>query len=183
MALGHVKAHGALANLAAREPEVARAVARAVAGVDRSLALLAIARTALVEAGERAGLRVAHEVFADRAYLASGQLMPRGRPGAVIRDAAEAARRVTRMVGEGAIFAEDGARLATPIDSVCVHGDTPSAVAMARAVRAALEAAGLRVAALVPARHGGAGQGGTGESGSGHGGAAAGARGDAGTGA
>ena len=152
VAVGHVKAHGALANLAAAEPEVARAVARAAAAVDRSVTLLAIAGTQLVRAGERAGLDVASEVFADRAYLASGQLMPRSRPGAVIYDGAEAARRVVRMVEEGAVVAEDGTRIPVPVDSVCVHGDTPGAVALAQTVRDALEAAGVAVAAFAPAR-------------------------------
>ena len=148
--IGHVKAHGALANLAAGEREVADAVARATAAVDRSLVLLAIAGTELVAAGERAGLAVASEVFADRAYLPSGHLMPRGRPGAVIHDAGEAAARVLRMVEEGAIVAHDGRRVAASVESVCVHGDTKGAVALARRVRAALEGAGVRVAAFAP---------------------------------
>ena len=144
--IGHVKAHGALANLAADEPEIADAVARAAAAVDRDMWLLAIAGTELVGAGDRAGLRVASEVFADRAYLPTGRLVPRGRPGAVVHDAEEAAARVVWMVGEGALRAEDGTRLPVAIDSVCVHGDTPGAVAMARRVREALEAAGATVA-------------------------------------
>ena len=148
--VGHVKAHGALANLAAADGEVARAVAAAAAGVDRSLVLLAIAGTELVAAGERAGLRTASEVFADRAYLPSGHLMPRGRPGAVIHDAGEAARRVVAMVEAGAILPEEGAPVPVAIDSVCVHGDTPGAVALARRVRAALEGAGMTLAAFAP---------------------------------
>ena len=148
--IGHVKAHGALANLAAAEREVADAVARATAAVDRSLVLLAIAGTELVGAGERAGLAVASEVFADRAYLRSGHLMPRGRPGAVIHDAEEAAARVLHMVEEGAIVAHDGARVEASVDSVCVHGDTAGAVALARRVREALEGAGVAVAAFAP---------------------------------
>ena len=144
--IGHVKAHGALANLAGGEAEVADAVAAAVAGVDRSLTLLAIAGTELVAAGERAGLRVASEVFADRAYLPSGHLMPRGRPGAVIHDAGEAARRVLAMIEAGAILPEGAAPVPVAIDSVCVHGDTPGAVALARRVRAGLEEAGVTIA-------------------------------------
>lgn len=146
VAVGHVKAHGALANLAADERGVADAVARATAAVDRELWLLAIAGTELVAAGEGAGLRVASEVFADRAYLPTGRLVPRGRRGAVIHDADEAAARVVAMVGEGAVRAQDGARVPAAVDSVCVHGDTPGAVALARAVRAALEGAGVAVA-------------------------------------
>ena len=148
--IGHVKAHGALANLAGAEADVADAVAGAVAGVDRSLVLLAIAGTELGLAGERAGLRVASEVFADRAYDPSGRLRPRGRPGAVIHDAEEAARRVVAMVEAGAILPEGAAPVPVAIDSVCVHGDTPGAVALARRVRAALEEAGVAVAPFAP---------------------------------
>jgi UPF0271 protein len=146
--VGHVKAHGALANLAADEPEVADAVARAVAAVDRGLWLLAIAGTELVGAGERAGLRVASEVFADRAYLPTGRLVPRGRPGAVLEEPEAVAARVVAMVEEGALTAQDGTRVPVAVDSVCVHGDTPGAVAIARRVREALEAAGATVAAF-----------------------------------
>ena len=148
--VGHVKAHGALANLAADEPEVADAVARAAAAVDGALWLLAIAGTELVGAGERAGLRVASEVFADRAYLPTGRLVPRGTPGAVIEDAEEAAARVVRMVEEGAVRALDGTRVPAAVESVCVHGDTAGAVALARRVRGALEGAGVTVAAFAP---------------------------------
>lgn len=149
--LGHVKAHGALANLAADEAEVAAAVARAARAVDRSLVLLAIAGTELVAAGERAGLRVASEIFADRAYLPSGRLVPRDRAGAVIREPAEAARRVRAMVEAGAVIAEDGTRLPVPVDSICVHGDAPGAAALARAVREGLEAGGVAVRPFVGA--------------------------------
>lgn len=146
--LRHVKAHGALANLAADEPDVAAAVARATRAVDGSFWLLAIAGTELVGAGKRAGLRVASEVFADRAYLPTGRLVPRGRPGAVIEDAEEAAARVVAMVSDGTVTAQDGTRVPVRVDSVCVHGDTPGAVALARRVRGALEEAGVIVAAF-----------------------------------
>ena len=141
--IGHVKPHGALSNVAAAEHGVAVAVAAAVRAVDRGLVLLAPARSALERAGHAAGLAVAAEVFADRAYLADGQLMPRARPGAMLHDPAAAAAHALAMVEEGAIVAADATRLATPIASVCVHGDSPGAVARARAVRAALEAAGF----------------------------------------
>jgi len=148
--LGHVKAHGALSNVAMADREVADAIAAAVKGVDPSLVLLAIATTELERAGRDAGLPVAAEVFADRAYEPDGQLMSRRKPGAVIHDADEAARRVLRMVGEGAIVAEDGTRIPTAIDSICVHGDNPGSVATARAVRAALEEAGITIAPFAP---------------------------------
>lgn len=142
----YVKAHGALANLAAREPGIAEAVARAVRAVDPDLALLAIARTEQVAAGERCGLAVYQEIFADRGYDETGQLIARGLPGAVLEDAEEAARRAVAMVREGAIHCASGRRLPTPIHSICVHGDSPHAVELARRVRAGLEGAGIALA-------------------------------------
>jgi UPF0271 protein len=144
----YVKAHGALANLAAAEREVADAIARAVKAVDPGLALLAIALTAQVEAGEAQGLSVHQEIFADRGYTEDGQLIARGKPGALITDAQEAADRVLAMVEAGAIITAQGARLPTPIRSICVHGDSDHAVATARTVRARLEGAGVRLAAF-----------------------------------
>ncbi|WP_036283826.1 LamB/YcsF family protein [Methylocystis sp. ATCC 49242] len=139
----HVKAHGALANIAEREAAVADALARATRAVDPELTLLAIALSEQTQAGERAGLRVAHEIFADRAYVDDGRLQPRKEPGAVITDSGQAIARVREMLAEGALVTITGKRLPTPIDSVCVHGDTPHAVQMARRLRAELEAEGL----------------------------------------
>ncbi len=144
-ALTHVKPHGALSNLASADRATADAVAAAVKAVDPSLVLLAIATTALEHAGRDAGLAVAAEIFADRAYEPDGQLMSRANPGAMVHDPALAAARVVEMVGEGVLLAHDGTRLATAVDSVCVHGDGPQAVAIARAVRDALEAAGIAI--------------------------------------
>ncbi len=144
--LTHVKAHGALANLAAREDEVADAVARAVRAVDAGLVLLAIAGTALERAADRIGLPVAREGFADRAYTDDGHLAPRGQPGAVLHDPDEAARRAVAMAeGRGLPLLSGGWR-PQEVDSICVHGDTPGAVEMARRTRAALEAAGFTIA-------------------------------------
>jgi UPF0271 protein len=145
----YVKAHGALANIAAEERPVADAIARAVRAVDRDLALLAIALTAQVQAGEACGLEVHQEIFADRGYTEAGLLIPRSQPGALITDADEAADRVLRMVETGAIVTAGGASLPTPIRSICVHGDSAHAVATARAVRTRLEGAGVT---LVPFR-------------------------------
>ncbi len=142
----HVKAHGALSNLASAERPVADAIAAAVRAVDRSLVLLAIATTELERAGEAAGLPVACEIFADRAYEPNGLLVSRSKPGALIKDADAAAARVVEMVRSGAIVAHDGTRLPTAIHSICLHGDNPAAVGIARSVRAALEAAGVRLA-------------------------------------
>ncbi|MEE7457754.1 hypothetical protein MPAR168_03460 [Methylorubrum populi] len=139
----HVKAHGALANLTNEDEALAGALARAVAGVDPSLALVVMPGLAAERAGERAGLTLVREIYADRAYAEDGTLAPRSSPGAVIHDAGEAASRVARMVGEGAVVTRGGRRLPVAIDTVCVHGDNPEALAMARAVRAGLEQAGL----------------------------------------
>lgn len=141
----HVKAHGALGNLSAADADVARAVARAVSAVDASLILLCIARSAQVRAAEEAGLGARHEIFADRAYTDEGRLVSRSLPGAVIHDPEAAAARIVRMVSEGAIETVSGMSLKTPINSICVHGDTPTAVALAGRVRRALEAGGIAV--------------------------------------
>ncbi|SEH59008.1 UPF0271 protein [Methylobacterium sp. 275MFSha3.1] len=146
----YVKAHGALANVAAEERPVADAIARAVRAVDRELALLAIALTAQVPAGEACGLDVHQEIFADRGYTPTGLLIPRSEPGAMITDAGEAADRVLRMVEAGAILTADGQALPTPIRSICVHGDSDHAVATARAVRTRLEGAGVTLAPFRP---------------------------------
>lgn len=147
----YVKAHGALANLAERDAAVADALARATRAVDPALVLLAIALSQQVLAGERAGLAVAHEIFADRAYVDDGRLQPRSEPGAVITDAGVAIARVREMLAAGALITVTGKRLPTPIDSVCVHGDTAHAVDMARALRAGLEAEGYALSAFAGA--------------------------------
>lgn len=141
----YVKAHGALNNLASEDADVARAIARGVAAVDRSLILLCVARSQQIRAGEETGLAVKHEIFADRAYTEEGQLVSRSQPGAVIHDPEEASARIFRMVSEGAIETVSGKLLRTPIDSICVHSDTPTAVALAAQVRKALEAEGIVV--------------------------------------
>jgi UPF0271 protein len=145
-----VKAHGALYNLAATDTGVALAIARAVRAVDPGLTALCLAGSAGAEATRETGLRVAEEVFADRAYRADGTLVPRAEPGAVIHDAAEVTARTLRMLAEGSVTAIDGTRRATRIDSICLHGDTPGAVALARALRAGLVAAGWRIAPFAP---------------------------------
>lgn len=143
--IAYVKAHGALANLAAKERPVADAIARAIRAVDPRLFLLAIALTEQVPAGEAAGLRVFQEIFADRGYDEAGQLIVRGRPGALIDSAEDAASRAVAMVAEGAIITSAGTRLATPIHSICVHGDSAHAVATARRTRECLSEAGIKL--------------------------------------
>jgi len=149
--IAYVKAHGALANLAERDAKVAQAIAQAVAKVDPKLTLLAIARSEQGPAAAKAGLKVAQEIFADRAYAEDGSLAPRGEAGAVLHDSGLIVARVLTMLEEGAIVTGSGARLPTRIDSICVHGDTPGAVAIARELRGALEAAGWRLQSLTAA--------------------------------
>ena len=146
--LSHVKPHGALNNLACEDDALADTVARAVRAVDRELILLAPALSALVAAGERAGLRVAAEVFADRAYTDAAPLVPRSRPGAVLHDADEVVAHVMRMLDAGAIVALSGKVLPTPMHSICVHGDTPGAVVNARRLRASIAGAGWTLSGL-----------------------------------
>ncbi|MCJ2123184.1 5-oxoprolinase subunit PxpA [Methylobacterium sp. J-077] len=146
----YVKTHGALGNIAAEERSVADAVARAVRAVDPNLALLAIALSAQVAAGEAAGLEVHQEIFADRGYTEDGLLIPRSQPGAFVTDPDAAADRVLRMVQGGIILTASGRELPTPVRSICVHGDTTHAVATARAVRTVLEAGGVTLAPFRP---------------------------------
>ncbi|MBS3912643.1 MAG: 5-oxoprolinase subunit PxpA [Hydrogenophaga sp.] len=144
----HVKPHGALNNMACADAAVAATVARAVRALDRELILLAPALSALEAAGMAAGLRVGREVFADRTYQADGQLTPRSQPGAVLHGAQACVQHVLRMLDAQGIVTTDDQRLPTRIDSICVHGDGPDAVASAQQLRAALEAAGYRLAPL-----------------------------------
>lgn len=146
--LAHVKPHGALYNRAAWDPEVARTVARTVAAFDRSLRLVGLAGSALLAAGREAGLAVAGEGFADRRYAADGSLVSRQVAGAVIRDPREAADQALSIARECVAVGADGSRVAVVADTLCVHGDTEGAVAIARAVRERLSAAGVDVAAL-----------------------------------
>lgn len=143
--LSYVKAHGALGNLTETDAEVALAVTRAIRAVDPGLICLTIARGAQTRLAQEAGLIVKSEIFADRAYDDDGHLLSRKSEGAVIHDADQAAQRVLRMVAKGAIETLSGKLLATPVDSICVHGDTPSAVMIAERVRRALEDAGMKV--------------------------------------
>jgi 5-oxoprolinase (ATP-hydrolysing) subunit A len=148
--LGYVKVHGALSNMAAEDAATATAIARAVKVAGRNLWFLAPAGTELETAGLEQGLSVAREIYADRAYTDTGRLVERSCPGAVLHEAGEAAERVLAMVSQGAIITASGKRLAVSIDSICVHGDSPNAVAMAKAVRARLEDAGIVLAPFTP---------------------------------
>jgi UPF0271 protein len=136
----HVKPHGALSNMACEDRRLADTVAHAVKSYDAQLILLAPALSPLAEAGRGAGLAVVEEIFADRAYLDDGQLMPRSREGAMIHGADAACRHVEAMLEAGALISHSGRKLPTPIGSVCVHGDGPDAVMIATELRRHLEA-------------------------------------------
>lgn len=146
--LQHCKPHGALYNMAAKDKALATAIAEAVADVDAGIILLGLAGSAMTEAGKEAGLRVAGEVFADRAYQADGSLVPRSMPGAVIHDTEEALSRTVRMVKEGIVTAVTGETVPLTADSICVHGDNPSALAFVKAIRERLETEGVSVVPL-----------------------------------
>jgi UPF0271 protein len=141
-----VKTHGALGNLAEVDRIVADSVVKAVKAVDPLLILMTIALSETVKSAEAAGLRSIQEIYADRGYTEKGSLIPRGQLGAMIEDPDAAADRVLAMVESGAVITHAGTRLKTPIESVCVHGDSRHAVESARKVRERLEFAGVTVA-------------------------------------
>lgn len=144
----HVKPHGALYNAAVKDAELAEAIAAGVAAYDSGLVILAQPGTFLFAAAERAGLPTAREGFIDRAYNPDGTLVSRRLPGAVVTDPGEAVERSLRLVQEGRLRAIDGTDLDLAVDSLCIHSDTPGAVAILTAVRAALEAAGVAIRAF-----------------------------------
>lgn len=139
----HVKPHGALSNVACADRKVADAIARAVYRLDPTLILLAPAASQLIEAGRGVGLPVIEEIFADRAYLDDGNLVPRSQPGAMIHGAEASLRHVMQMVEEGALISINGKRLPVNPQSICVHGDNADAVATAQAIRTGLAEAGF----------------------------------------
>ena len=145
-----VKVHGALNNMANEDDDLALALARAVKGVDPRLVHVCMPGLAMERASERLGVPVAREFFADRAYEESGHLVARSKPGAVLHDAEAAAERVLRTLQDGALTSAGGRRISMRIDTICVHGDEPSAVTMARMVRSVLEASDIAVAPFAP---------------------------------
>jgi UPF0271 protein len=148
-AVRYVKPHGALYNAVMHHEEQARAVVEAVRRVDPSLPLLGLPGSVLLAVAEAAGIATVIEAFADRAYTAAGALIPRSEAGAVLHDPESVAARAVRLVATGQVEAADGATVRVDAGSLCVHGDSPGAVSMATAVRAALEAAGVRLAPFV----------------------------------
>lgn len=143
--LQHVKPHGALYNMGAANEELARAIAEGVKEVDPELILVGLAGSAWIKVAQETGLRVASEVFADRALNPDGTLVPRSQSGAVIHDLEDVITRSLRMVTEGKATAITGEEIPVRADTICLHGDTPGAVDLARSLREGMEAAGVTV--------------------------------------
>lgn len=147
--LAYVKPHGALYNTIARDARQARVVTAAIRAVDPKLVLLTLAGGVAIEIAEQAGLAVAAEAFADRAYRPDGHLVARSEEGAVLHEPHEVAARTVRLATEGMIRAIDGSDLRVDVQSVCVHGDTAGSVQMATETRRMLQEAGVRIAPFV----------------------------------
>ena len=150
--LTHVKPHGALYNRAARDPAVARVVARTVAACDPGLTLISLPGSALLVAGREVGLPIAAEGFADRRYCGDGSLAPRGTPGAVLADPHSAAAQAVALARGLPIATTDGVPITLAVATICLHSDSPDAAAIAPAVRRALADAGFELRALAPSR-------------------------------
>ena len=149
MRLSHVKPHGALYNMAARDADLADAIARATAAVDRSLLLFGLPGSKSLDAARRHGVRAVTEAFADRAYRADGSLVPRTESGAVIEDPNSVVERAVTMARERMVVAADGTRIPLDIETICVHGDTRGAAMLASRIRQALSDAGIQVRAPI----------------------------------
>ena len=144
--MSYVKLHGALANMAMVEAPLADAFITAMTYSHLDAPVMAMPKSAVEDAARRDGIKVIREIYADRAYLPNGMLMPRSQPGAVIHDSDIVSTRVLRMIQDRKIIAEDGTGIAAEIDSVCVHGDNPEAVRIAEKLRHDLESAGFNIA-------------------------------------
>ena len=144
----HLKLHGALSNMASIDADLARACYQAVLAIDPDITIMVLAATAMEQVVRDLGCAWAGEIFADRAYNDDGTLVDRSLPGAVLHDADIAAPRILEMVTAGAIIAQSGKHIPCRIDTICLHGDTPQAVSMARGVRRHLETAGLTLKPL-----------------------------------
>jgi UPF0271 protein len=147
--LQHVKPHGAMYNMAVQNPAIWEAVAEAVAALDKNLILFVLAganRSELEALGAKYGIRIGFEFFGDRAYNRDGSLVSRKQPGAVIHDHQMVAEKVLKMVQEGKVVCIDGSEIELAADTICVHGDNPSALALVKMIRETLEAAGVEIA-------------------------------------
>lgn len=147
----HVKTHGALGNMAAVDPDLAALCVRAIRAVDPGLIFVTLPYSETFRAAEAAGLRVACEIYADRSYTDAGELTPRSQPGAVIHDPEQSLAQVLEMVVNGHIPTTGGKRLPVSPDTLCIHGDTAGAVAIARRLRSALEENGIAIAPFAQA--------------------------------
>lgn len=145
----HVKPHGALYNMAAKNPEIAEAIAKAVYDISSDLFLFGLASSELTKAAEKIGLKTAHEVFADRTYQSDGTLTSRKQPNALIKDPHEAARQVIRMVKEGKVKSCQGTDVSLRADTICIHGDGEHAVDFAKFIRKELQNNGIEVKAFL----------------------------------
>jgi UPF0271 protein len=145
--VSHVKAHGALYNMAARDRALAEAIAQAVADIDPDLALFGLAGSEMIRAAEKLGLRAVDEVFADRTYQDDGSLTPRGRRDAMIEDIETAVLQIRRMITDGVVRSVTGTDVAVRAGTLCIHGDQPGASQFARRIRSELGQAGIDVRA------------------------------------
>lgn len=143
--LQHVKPHGALYNMAAKDASLSEAIASAIHDVDPSLVLYGLAGSEIIKAGEKAGLRTASEVFADRTYQPDGSLTPRSQPGAVITDEEKSLAQVLSMVKDGKVTCADGTVIDVKAETICVHGDGVKALAFTQKIRETLEAEGIGI--------------------------------------
>ena len=146
--LGHVKPHGALYNMAVKDVELARAIIHGIARFSKEIIVVCLAGSAMIEAAGEAGLRVAQEGFADRAYNPDGTLQSRKDPGSVIHDPQRAAKQAVAMVRDGVVVARTGEEIPLRVDTICVHGDTPAAARIAQAIRRELETTGIKVVSM-----------------------------------
>lgn len=145
LTLQHVKAHGALYNLAEKDIGIATAIAEAIKSLGIDLYMLCSCGSAMVKAAQNVGIKYVEEAFADRAYTKEGTLVPRSQPGSVIHDIQEVAERVMNLVQTGTVKAIGGSKVALQAQTICVHGDTPGAVDMIKEIRARLDKAGIDV--------------------------------------
>ena len=148
--LRHVKPHGALYNMAARDEGLAEAVVKAIRSVDPTLMLFGLCGSVMLTVAERLDVRAVGEAFADRAYRPDGSLQPRSEPGSVIESGPAVVGRAVEMAGNGSVTAIDGSRIVIRAETICLHGDTPGAAVLARRIRDAFAEAGIRVAAPGP---------------------------------
>ena len=146
--LQHVKPHGAMYNMAVYNTELAKAINEAVLETDPDMIIVVLAGSPWANLGRKMGLKVAEEAFADRALNADGTLVPRSEPGAVIHDLAEVVERSVQMVSEGSVKAITGEDVSIRADTLCLHGDTPGSIEIAKAVRSGLESSGVNITSL-----------------------------------